>query len=269
VRSYEVALNRLPPEFDGFTIVQVSDVHYGHFSSAEFVRRYVEMVERMSPHFVALTGDYQTYPRDVETVARLLVPIGEWSCRERGGRGVAAVLGNHDREAGAEHVADALRRAGIPVLNNEHMRLERGGASLYVAGVADPWSPWHNLDLALLGIPEGACTVLLAHVPDYLDTHSAGRVDLQLSGHNHGGQIKVPGLGSLLVSSRYGRRYDEGFFALRGTLMYVSRGLGGKPPVRFGSLPEITRFVLRTPGVRGPAAASASSERASSTTAPS
>jgi predicted MPP superfamily phosphohydrolase len=125
------------------------------------------------------------------------------------------------------------------------MRLERGEASLYIAGVADPWSPWHNLDLALLGIPGGACTVLLAHVPDYLDTDSAGRVDLQLSGHNHGGQIKIPGLGALLVSSRYGRRYDEGFFTRRGTIMYVSRGLGGKPPVRFGSLPEITRFVLR------------------------
>ena len=246
LRSYEVAPNRLPREFDGFTIVQISDVHYGHFSSAEFVRRYVRMVVRMSPDFVALTGDYQTYPSDVEKVARLLAPFGEWSCRERGGKGVAAVLGNHDREAGAEHVDDALRRAGIPVLNNEHMRIERGGESLYIAGVADPWSPWHNLDLALLGIPEGACTVLLAHVPDYLDTHSAGRVDLQLSGHNHGGQIKIPGLGALLVSSRYGRRYDEGFFTRRGTVMYVSRGLGGKPPVRFGSLPEITRFVLRS-----------------------
>jgi predicted MPP superfamily phosphohydrolase len=245
VRSYEIALDRLPPALDGFTIVQVSDVHYAHFSSAEFVRRYVDMVVEMSADFVALTGDYQTYPRDVEKVARLLAPLGQWSCRDRGGRGVAAVLGNHDREAGAEHVTDALRRARIPVLNNEHIRLERGGASLYVAGVADPWSPWHNLDLALLGIPEGACTVLLAHVPDYLDTDSAGRVDFQLSGHNHGGQIKIPGLGALLVSSRYGRRYDEGFFTRAGTLMYVSRGLGGKPPVRFGSLPEITRFVLR------------------------
>jgi predicted MPP superfamily phosphohydrolase len=246
VRSYEVTLDRLPPAFDGFAIVQVSDVHYAHFSSAEFVRRYVDMVVEMSPDFVALTGDYQTYPRDVEKVARLLAPLGEWSCAERGGHGAAAVLGNHDREAGAEHVADALRRARIPVLNNEHMRLERGGASLYIAGVADPWSPWHNLDLALLGIPEGACTVLLAHVPDYLDTHAADRVDFQLSGHNHGGQIKIPGLGALLVSSRYGRRYDEGFFTRAGTLMYVSRGLGGKPPVRFGSLPEITRFVLRS-----------------------
>ncbi len=245
LRSYEVALDRLPPAFDGFTIVQISDVHYAHFSSAEFVRRYVDMVVQMSPDFVALTGDYQTYPRDVEKVARLLAPFGEWSCRERGGKGAAAVLGNHDREAGAEHVDDALRRAGIPVLNNEHMRIKRGEASLYIAGVADPWSPWHNLDLALLGIPRGACTVLLAHVPDYLDTDSAGRVDLQLSGHNHGGQIKIPGLGALLVSSRYGRRYDEGFFTRRGTIMYVSRGLGGKPPVRFGSLPEITRFVLR------------------------
>jgi predicted MPP superfamily phosphohydrolase len=199
----------------------------------------------MSPDLVALTGDYQTYPQDVEEIARLLAPLGIWSGEARGGKGVVAVLGNHDHEAGKARVTDALRRAGIPVLSNSHIRLTRGGTDLYIVGVADPWSGRADLDRALHRVPNSVCTVLLAHVPDYL-VESAGRVDLQLSGHNHGGQIKLPFLGALLVSSRYGRRYVEGFHRRSGTLMYVSRGIGGKPAIRLGSKPEITRFILRS-----------------------
>jgi uncharacterized protein len=246
VITHEVALPRLPEEFDGFTILQISDVHHGHFASGEFVRCYIELCTQMAPDLIALTGDYQTYPKDVEYVSHLLAPLGEGSKRERGGEGVVAVLGNHDHEAGAEHVMDALQRAGIRVLNNDNVRIERGAASLYVAGVADPWTPWRvNLDQALLGIPEGACTVLLAHVPDFFVRSAGSRIDLQLAGHNHGGQIKLPVIGPMLVSSRYGRRYAEGFFKRKNTLMYVSRGLGGKPPVRWHSKPEIGRLVMR------------------------
>ena len=246
----EVRLDRLPPQFDGFTIVQLTDHHYGRFTSKEFVRRYVDLSIQIDPDLIALTGDYQTYSRDVEDGIKLLHPIGEWSQRERGGMGAFTVLGNHDRAAGTAHVMDALRRAGIKILNNRHVRLERDGASLYIVGVADPWSVRGDLDRALYGMPEGSCTILLAHVPDFLIDSAEAGVDLQLSGHNHGGQIKLPFLGAILVASRYGRRYAEGFYKRKRTLMYASRGLGGKPPVRFGSKPEITKFILRSPGVR-------------------
>jgi predicted MPP superfamily phosphohydrolase len=102
-----------------------------------------------------------------------------------------------------------------------------------------------DLALALQGIPQGSCTILLAHVPDYLLTSAGKGVDLQLSGHNHGGQVNMPVLGPLLVSSRYGRRYADGFHKMDGTLMYACRGLGGKPAVRFNCKPELARFVLR------------------------
>jgi predicted MPP superfamily phosphohydrolase len=243
--THTVQLRALPKEFDGFTIVQVSDVHYMRSASAEFIRRYVHLVLEMSPDLVALTGDYQTYPQDIERAARLLAPFGEWSRAKREGLGAVAVLGNHDHEAGQVRVANTLRRADILVLSNGHIELKRGTAALYIAGVTDPWSGRADLDRALHGIPRKACTVLLAHVPDFL-ARSAGRVDLQLSGHNHGGQVKLPLLGALLVSSCYGRRYVEGFYRRGRTLMYVSRGIGGKPAIRLNSKPEITRFVLRS-----------------------
>ena len=244
--THEVRLESLPGEFDGFTIVQISDVHYGRFNSGEFIRRYVDIALGMKPDLVVLTGDYQTYSKDVESAAQLLSPLGEWSCRGRGGPGALAVLGNHDRESGEAHVMDALRRAGIKVLHNENVRIEKNGASIYVAGVADPWSYKADLDCALNGIPEGSCTILLAHVPDFLTTARKREVALQLSGHNHGGQIKLPFFGALLVSSRYGRRYAEGFHKMGSTLMYASRGLGGKPAVRWGARPELVKFVLRS-----------------------
>ncbi len=223
--THELQIASLPEELDGFTIIQVSDVHYGHFNSAEFIRRYVKLVLDIAPDLIALTGDYQTYPGDVEDAALLLSPFGEWSCRERGGLGALAVLGNHDRESGEAHVTDAFRRTGIRVLHNDHVRIDKNGASIYIAGVADPWSYRSDLDRALHGIPAGSCVILLAHVPDFLMTAAKRSVDLQLSGHNHGGQIKLPFFGPLLVSSRYGRRYAEGLHKMRNTLMYANRGL--------------------------------------------
>jgi uncharacterized protein len=246
VATHTVRLACLPPRFEGFNVVQLSDFHHGSFTSEAFVRGVVEKALHLSPDLIVLTGDTQTRQEDVEEVARLLAPIGEWSRRERGGLGALAVLGNHDRFDESEaHVTDALRRAGIRVLRNEHLALERNGEKLYLAGVADPWSQRANIDLALHGIPGDSCTVLLAHVPDYLETACLYPVALVLSGHNHGGQIKLPLIGHVLVSSRYNRRYAEGFHKLNGTLMYVSNGLGGYPPIRWGARPEVVRIVMR------------------------
>lgn len=245
VITHEVRLPRLPREFDGFVLVQLTDTHHGPAISQEFTRCVVQIALEMRPDLIALTGDYQSYPKYVESSMRLLKPLGEWSRRERDGLGAFAVLGNHDRGSGTPHVIDALWRAGITTLNNRHVELQRNGTSLYVAGITDPWSVRNDLDMALLGVPEDACVLLLAHVPDFFVQTEGANISLQLSGHNHGGQIKVPFIGPVLVSSRYGRRYTEGWFKRDGSLMYVSRGLGGKPAIRLGARPEITRFVLR------------------------
>ncbi len=246
ITTHEVRLDRLPPQFDGFTIAQVSDVHYGDFISAEFIRRYVNLVIGLSPDLIALTADYQQYPKDVRRAARILAPIGEWSCKQRGGLGAIAIMGNHDTAAGTAQVTEAIRSAGIRVLNNKHIELERDGASLYIAGVADPWSLRADMSRTLLDVQEGSCVVLLAHEPDYLVKAAQFDVDLQLSGHLHGGQIKLPFIGAMLSPSRFNRRYIEGFYKRENTLMFVSRGLGGHPPVRYDCKPQIAMLVLRS-----------------------
>jgi predicted MPP superfamily phosphohydrolase len=248
VATQEIRLKNLPPQFDGFTIAQVSDLHYGHFISTEFIRRYIALVIDVSPDMIALTGDYQQYREDIWRAARELRPLAEWSRRERHGEGVVAIMGNHDTWAGTVDVTEAVRRAGIMVLNNHHVELKRDGASLYIAGVADPWSLRADLDRTLLGVPENACVVLLAHEPDYLVESAQRGVDLQLSGHLHGGQIKLPFVGAVLSPSRYNRRYIEGFYKREETLMFVSRGLGGHPPVRYACKPQIALLVLRASG---------------------
>jgi uncharacterized protein len=246
VTTHEVRLRRLPPEFDGFIIAQVSDLHYGIGESSEFVRRYVQLALDMRPDLLALTGDFQHYTEHIKGAARLLAPAGEWSSRERGGLGALAVLGNHDTWSGTPEVANALREVGIPVLHNRHVELKRASASLYVVGVADPWSLRADLPLALHGVPQDSCKLLLAHVPDFVvDAANAG-VDLQLSGHTHGGQITLPWVGAVLSPSRYNRRYVVGWHKRDCTLMYVSRGLGGHPFFRLGCKPEIALITLRS-----------------------
>ena len=153
VVTYEVRLDRLPREFDGFTLMQLTDIHYGDISP-EFVQRYVEVAVETQPDLIALTGDYQHYAEDTRNAMRMFAPIGEWSREERGGLGALAILGNHDTWAGTAEVTDALREVGIPVLSNRHVELKRGDASLYIVGVADPWSLRADLKRALHGVPD-------------------------------------------------------------------------------------------------------------------
>jgi predicted MPP superfamily phosphohydrolase len=206
----------------------------------------------MRPDLVALTGDFQHYTEDIKGAARLLAPAGEWSRGERDGLGALAVLGNHDTWSGTPEVTNALREVGITVLNNRHVEIKRAGASLYVVGVADPWSLRADLPRALLGVPQGACKLLLAHVPDFVVDAAGAGVDLQLSGHTHGGQlwhggqITLPWVGALLSPSRYNRRYVVGWHKRGRTLMYVCRGLGGHPSIRLGCKPEIALITLRS-----------------------
>ena len=139
----------------------------------------------------------------------------------------------------------AVFQAGLTLLPNRHIALSRGDASLYIAGVDDIWVKKQNLDGALAGIPPDSAVVLLAHEPDYADKVAASqRVGLQLSGHTHGGQIRIPGWGAPVLPW-LGKKYDAGLFHIDGMALYVNRGLGMIPPyVRINCRPEITHITL-------------------------
>jgi predicted MPP superfamily phosphohydrolase len=235
----ELPLARLPRGLDGLTIAQLSDIHAGHLVGPAKIRRYVDMVHALQPDIVAITGDMFHAGA-----------VSAWMCAAelsalRAPLGVYVVLGNHERHAPPEVGELPFRRAGLTVLANAAQRVDVDGDALWIIGVDDMLMRRGNLQEALHGVPDEACKILLVHEPDLADQASCYPIDLQLSGHTHGGQIRVPGLGALLLPVM-GRRYPMGLYHVNGMWVYTNRGLGvNRPALRFHCRPEITLFTLR------------------------
>ena len=247
VERVSLTLPRLSPAFDAYRIVQVSDVHMDGWMAPERLARIVGLANDERPDLVAITGDAVTRSRLYSTahLAPLLVgPLAELRARD----GVLAVLGNHDHRAGAKAVRRALREAGVVELDNRVRTLRRDGDELHVAGVDSLYAGLDRLELVLEGLPEGGCAVLLAHEPDFADRSAAtGRFDLQLSGHSHGGQVRLPFLGPLHLP-RLGRQYPAGLYEVGGMRQYTNRGVGVTlARLRANCRPEVTVLTLRAP----------------------
>lgn len=236
ISHLEVPLRRLPRGLAGLRIAHISDIHYGLFLSRPALLRVLELTREQRPDLIALTGDFVTQsPVFIEPVSELLAEL-------RAPLGVFAVLGNHDFRAGAEAVTRALRRRGIQVLRNQHRRLRRGGVDFQIAGVDD--SRQHPDVAAALGPTARRFTLLLAHNPLALAEAAACGVDLVLSGHTHGGQIRLG-----FAAPLYERYLPAGFLSLEDTQMYISRGLGKViVPMRVGAPPELAFLTLRPGG---------------------
>ncbi|MFZ0518331.1 MAG: metallophosphoesterase [Acidobacteriaceae bacterium] len=246
-----VELKRLSPALDGLRIAQVSDIHYEQYTEPSFVRRVVEEVNRIAPDLVVFTGDYVSEgPLPQAFGAKSSYPCAEIlsaiTCPQRW-----SVLGNHDTRVNPTMVTDALEIHGLPVLANKHIPFERNGARIWIAGVKDIGLSDPDLHLAA---PQGLQTatepvILLAHEPDYADrVVKHGGVDLMLSGHSHGGQVRLPLIGALYTPP-LGRKYVEGLFHLQNDLqLYVNRGIGTVGvPFRLDCRPELTLITLRSP----------------------
>ena len=178
---------------DGLTIAQMSDLHYDRHFSAGVIRRGVELIAELKPDLVALTGDFVTVPfhrkydRDAAVNA---TPCAELLAPLRAPLGVYAVLGNHDSHTDPGFVTGALTDHGIRVLQNEALPLERNNSRVWLAGVGDVLTGFAHLKDTLKSIPSSEATILLAHEPDFADEAARHPVDLQLSGHSHGGQVR-------------------------------------------------------------------------------
>ena len=239
VEEVSIPLVGLGPGLEGTTIVQISDFHLYPHTRPPLVRRAVEMANSLKPDLVVLTGDYVWH--EVEAIHDLAPLLAGLDARQ----GVYSILGNHELWMGVDVVVGALREAGLPILENRGLPIAGGGDLFYLAGLDDGWSGHPDLDAALEGAPAGAPVVLLYHEPDLADDIAPdGRVALQLSGHSHGGQIRLPRLGPLILPP-LGRKYDMGLYRLEDMWLYTNRGLGcTNEPIRYHCAPEITRLTL-------------------------
>jgi predicted MPP superfamily phosphohydrolase len=232
-------LPRLPRALDGLTVAHITDLHAGYFVEADKIRLFVSMVNALHPDLIAITGDmFHERAREARMCAHELsalnAPLGTF-----------VAMGNHERRQRPEIGEVPFRRVGLTVLANAATRIAVDGASLWMIGLDD--LIWRRGDLtrALRGVPADACKILLVHEPDFADRASQYPIDLQLSGHTHGGQIRLPGIGPLLLPV-LGRKYPMGLYRVRNTWVYTNRGLGvNRPPWRLNCRPEIALFTLR------------------------
>jgi predicted MPP superfamily phosphohydrolase len=236
-----VTLPHLAPEFDGYRIVQISDIHMDIWMPRDRLAQAVELVNRQSPDLVVITGDFFT-DRQGYRAANLSAELGALAPRQA----TLAVLGNRDHWPEATVVRQVLAQCGIVELSNAVYTLRRGGAMLHIAGVDDVLEHYDRLDRVLAQLPADGAAILLAHEPDFADVSAAtGRFALQLSGHSHGGQVIIPFVGPILLPE-YARKYPVGRYQVGGMVLYTNRGLGMvSPRVRFNCRPEITVFTLQ------------------------
>lgn len=248
--SIEVPLSRLHESWEGFRIAHLSDFHYDDYFSVVPLRRAIDIVNRLQPDLIVLTGDFVTAPMRVSKGARAdaavaaVEPCAQLLSTLRAGR-VLAVLGNHDLNTNATHITAVLQSHAIEVLRNRSIALERGGQRLWVAGVDDVLEGKPDLKLALSQVPPAEPVVLLAHEPDWAD-HAARRpIDLQLSGHSHGGQIRLPIIGPPYLPP-LGRKYPRGIRRIGPLVLYTNSGIGTIGiPMRLNCPPEVTMITLR------------------------
>lgn len=244
VTHIEIRLDRLPMEFDGLRIAHISDLHHGPYTGNLEIGKAVDAVNALKPDAIAVTGDFVTHS-SYKRVVRHMGPCAQLLSRLRAPLGVYAVLGNHDQLAAPDFIADTLHSHGIQVLRNGAVAWQRERARLWLAGVDDVLEGRPSLDLARAKAPKDEAVVLLAHEPDYADVAAQHSIDLQLSGHSHGGQIHVPHLESLWLPP-LSRKYPHGHYQVGRMQLYTNRGIGViGVPVRFECLPEVTLLTLR------------------------
>jgi len=246
--EHPVRLEKLPREFEGFRICQLSDIHIGPFMPAEEIRKYVEIANSLKADLMVLTGDFVTFDAStqggaVEALKGARAPYGVYGC-----------LGNHDMWARVEDsIAELFRRVGIRMLRGEAVPVRASGEWFQLIGVdfqsAHRFGPSPAVP-NLLGniehlVVRDRPNILLSHNPDTFDRAAELGIELSLAGHTHGGQLSLEFISPEIAPSRLVTPYVEGWFRKPGGMLYVNRGIGTiGVPIRFGSPPEITVYRL-------------------------
>ncbi len=239
VVAVPIPIKGLNSGLEGFTIAQISDIHLWPLTQPELVQRAVEMANDQMPNLSVVTGDHIW--RDAEAAFELAEILAGLNATY----GVYAVMGNHDYWMGIDTVQAGFDNERVPVLYNQGLTIDHNGSQLYLAGMDDGWEGKPDLQAALEDAPPGAPVVLLLHEPDLADQVSLdGRVTLQLAGHTHGGQVRLPG-DKPFALPYLGKKYERGLYQVNQMWLYTNVGLGViSVPIRYHCPPEITLFTL-------------------------
>jgi predicted MPP superfamily phosphohydrolase len=242
VKEVDVEVTGLDSVFDGFRIAHLSDLHIGTHTPKSWGARWARAANRSRADIAVVTGDLVSsgtaFHEDIAEVVAGLDAAG----------GVFVSMGNHDYFGDGEPLVSMLGDRGVKVLRNQGVTLERGGKSLYLAGIDDTWTKRDDMDLALRERPAGAPVVMLAHDPERFREAAKKDVALTLSGHTHGGQIAVPFLSRWASLSHLTHHFHQGLYRNGSSTLYVHPGLGTTgPPMRLGVAPAVVILTLRSP----------------------
>jgi uncharacterized protein len=248
VRQETLELQRWPNGLSGLKIAVLSDLHIGSpFIDDPKVRLIVQRTNELQPDLIIILGDYiagngrGSHRVEPEAFAPLLKDL-------HAPLGVYSVLGNHDWWYNGLKVRSALEANGIKVLEDQVAKIDVRGNPLWLVGLGDLWTRPQHIDQTIAEVPQDATIIALTHNPDIFPELPA-RVNLLLAGHTHGGQVRFPLIGSVVESSRYGQRYEQGHVLENGHDLFVTTGIGTSIiPVRFGVPPEIVLLVVKPRG---------------------
>ncbi|MBI4699335.1 MAG: metallophosphoesterase, partial [Nitrospirae bacterium] len=239
INEYNIPVKNLPPAFNNFEIIHLTDLHYGMLMPKIFIEQIIDKANSIDGDSIVCTGDYVLGGGDgsqIETVWSLLKKLKAKS-------GVYSVLGNHDHWADSDKSLKSLNDSGHNV-RHQAVALERNGERIWIGGAGDLWDDEVGIDKAFKEVPNKECKILLAHNPDTADSKFSTRVDLMISGHTHGGQVNIPFIGAPVLPVK-NKNYSSGFIRSQNTNIFISRGIGWAiVPVRFNCYPEIAVLKL-------------------------
>ncbi len=241
VNRYQIKVPNLPKEFDGFTIVHLSDLHYGFLVPQSFIEKVVNLANSINGDIIVSTGDF-VHAKNTKKEIDIVWPIVS---KLKAKDGVYSVLGNHDHWADLERSMYWMKRSGQD-LRHKTVEIKRENSSIFLGGVGDLWCDRVNIDKTFKNIEPTACKICLAHNPDSADLNFKTNIDLMLCGHTHGGQVKIPFFGAPILPVK-NKKYSQGFIESDNTNLFISRGVGWAVlPVRFNCFPEIAVLEIRS-----------------------